>query len=192
MTPELRQQIVEKAAVIDGWMAYAQLNTLIDLASSCEVFIELGSYHGRSTKAISMACPGLIIAVEHFMGAPDISWMTDPQEHENIFRTNLNEELQIGKLRLLSMDGEVAANLLKTEGVLADCIFIDAAHTYEAVKRDIENYIGLVKPGGLLTGHDYGVPGEPGTCWSGVVQAVNEAFPNVEAVNGIWIHRVLQ
>ena len=47
-----------------------------------------------------------------------------------------------------------------------DFIYIDALHTYEGVKNDIQNYKGLLIPGGFLAGHDYG--------WDGVKQAVDE------------------
>lgn len=36
-----------------------------------------------------------------------------------------------------------------------DFVFIDAQHTYSCVRDDINAWIGKVKPGGLLCGHDY-------------------------------------
>ena len=47
-----------------------------------------------------------------------------------------------------------------------DFVFIDAQHTYEACKEDIETWFPKVRPGGLITGHDYR--------WHGVNQAVTE------------------
>lgn len=54
---------------------------------------------------------------------------------------------------------------------LADAAFIDAAHDYEGCAADIAHYRKLLKPGGILCGHDY-----EGVHHSGVVQAVDEAF----------------
>jgi hypothetical protein len=53
----------------------------------------------------------------------------------------------------------------------ADFVFVDAGHSYQAVKSDIERWQSKVKPGGWFGGHDYH--------WShpGVVRAVDEAFP---------------
>lgn len=53
-----------------------------------------------------------------------------------------------------------------------DFIYIDADHTYEAVKSDLESWYPKLKKGGIMSGHDYvevttSVP-------FGVVQAVNE------------------
>lgn len=36
-----------------------------------------------------------------------------------------------------------------------DFVFIDADHSYEGCKADIDAWAGKVKPGGLLAGHDY-------------------------------------
>ena len=36
-----------------------------------------------------------------------------------------------------------------------DFVYIDGNHDYDCVKRDITNYYPLVKPGGVLGGHDY-------------------------------------
>jgi len=38
---------------------------------------------------------------------------------------------------------------------MLDFVYIDGNHSYEYVKRDIENYHCLVKPGGFVGGHDY-------------------------------------
>lgn len=38
---------------------------------------------------------------------------------------------------------------------LLDFVYIDADHHYEPVKKDIETYWPMVKPGGLMGGHDF-------------------------------------
>lgn len=79
-----------------------------------------------------------------------------------------------------------------------DMIFIDADHDYPGVKNDIALAKHVVKPGGILSGHDYA--GD-----NGVVQAVHElcGTPNVSDWDGgplpgadlgkgrcWWVHRV--
>ena len=52
-----------------------------------------------------------------------------------------------------------------------DWIYIDGNHLYDYVKQDLELYYPKVKPGGYITGDDYGVEG----WWSnGVQKAVDE------------------
>ena len=69
----------------------------------------------------------------------------------------------------------------KIEDQSLDFVFIDAQHDYEAVKQDIQLWRPKVKPGGLLSGHDYD-PKFPGA-----MKAVNEMIeaPKV-TTNSVW------
>lgn len=67
------------------------------------------------------------------------------------------------------------SKILKTTSVEAapfvvdeslDFVFIDALHTYDAVKEDIATWYPKVRTGGLVAGHDWR--------WDGVAQAVRE------------------
>jgi len=61
-----------------------------------------------------------------------------------------------------------------------DVVFIDAGHTYEEVKNDIEKW--LPKARMVIAGHDY-LPG----VWDGVIKAVDEKFGKPDGVAGsIW------
>jgi hypothetical protein len=52
-----------------------------------------------------------------------------------------------------------------------DWIYVDGNHLYEFVKQDLELYYPKIKPGGYITGDDYGVRG----WWeNGVQRAVDE------------------
>ena len=53
-----------------------------------------------------------------------------------------------------------------------DLVFIDGDHSYEAIKQDIQGWGKKVRPGGLLSGHDF----HP--VFPGVIQAVQESFGN--------------
>jgi len=52
-----------------------------------------------------------------------------------------------------------------------DFVFIDGNHEYEAVKEDIEEWTKVVKPGGIVCGHDYV---KDDSRKYGVIEAVNE------------------
>lgn len=43
----------------------------------------------------------------------------------------------------------------KFESNFFDFIYLDADHSYKAIKKDIENWYEKLKPGGILAGHDY-------------------------------------
>lgn len=54
-----------------------------------------------------------------------------------------------------------------------DWVYLDAEHTYEAVRRDLSAWASRVRPGGFVCGDDYGVRGWWG---SGVTRAVYETI----------------
>ena len=65
-----------------------------------------------------------------------------------------------------------------------DMIFLDADHSYEAIKQDIEAWYPKVIPGGVLCGHDYGMETYPG-----VEKAVRESFPgwDIFVYGRVWM-----
>lgn len=67
-----------------------------------------------------------------------------------------------------------------------DLVYIDANHTYEAVKTDIEAWLPKVRKGGIISWHDYR------RRWSGVMNAVDEKFGNPDQTfeDSSWIVEV--
>ena len=76
------------------------------------------------------------------------------------------------------------AAALQVEDGWADFVFIDAAHSYHAVKGDIEAWRPKVKPGGWFGGHDYH------SAHPGVIRAVDEAFGERVEVLPYWVWTV--
>jgi hypothetical protein len=91
------------------------------------------------------------------------------------------------RCRVMRMTSELAAAQVPDKSL--DFVFIDADHTYEATKRDIELWLPKVKT--IIIGHDYNGKGDRAGCW-GVKRAVDEAFGDqVEIRKGlIWAHRL--
>lgn len=85
-------------------------------------------------------------------------------------------------IKLLRSDSTDAARQLAAEGVRLDSLWIDGGHTREQVTADISAWLPLVRPGGLICGHDY---------WArdaGVMDAVNDLLPDFQVVSTtrIW------
>jgi hypothetical protein len=64
------------------------------------------------------------------------------------------------------------------DGSLSFC-FIDAAHDYESVKRDLEAWGPKVRADGILAGHD--------ADWHEVKKAVAELVPDYKIVGCVWM-----
>jgi SAM-dependent methyltransferase len=82
------------------------------------------------------------------------------------------QEIQAGTVRLHESDSVEA--LRRFPDGYFDWIYIDANHSYESVKRDIDEAKRAVKRGGLLVFNDYAFWSHREFMAYGVVQAVNE------------------
>jgi len=68
-----------------------------------------------------------------------------------------------------------------------DWVYIDANHKYEYVKENLQVWTPKVKPGGIVSGHDYDNPKGYGKGWN-VKKAVDEFVPkSLLSVEGlVW------
>jgi SAM-dependent methyltransferase len=81
----------------------------------------------------------------------------------NISGSNLVSNITWKNLTLICADSTAKRTISLTDKLGPyDLIFIDANHTYEYVKKDFENYIKLLTPGGVLAFHDIDCPDWPG------------------------------
>ena len=153
-------------------------------AAECQTVVEIGSWKGRSTHALAEMCPGTVFAVDHFNGSPgpDISKEmkeAKPGEVREAFHKNMNGFMESGKVRLLEGTSEKAAWKFEVEHLRPDMVFIDGDHRYESVCQDIRSWKALVRPGGLLCGHD--------SDEYGVRKAINELLPGWQPGPGrLW------
>jgi predicted O-methyltransferase YrrM len=72
------------------------------------------------------------------------------------------------RARILKLDFRVAVDQIDYG---LDFCFLDAAHSYQDTMQQILLYAPLVRPGGIVAGHDYGYP-QPG--FEGVANAVDD------------------
>ena len=92
-----------------------------------------------------------------------------------------------GRTRMIKLPSVEAAAQCEPDSL--DCLYIDAAHTYENVKADLEAWYPIVKPGGMIGGHDFGVRegddhNTPNPERLGVAEAVMEFADRI----GVKIH----
>lgn len=88
------------------------------------------------------------------------------KQQENIYNDVLRKSKIIENFRLLRESSQTASTLFEDNSL--DFVFIDANHSYDSVKLDIELWLPKIRTGGCLGGHDYSV------VYFGVIQAVNE------------------
>ena len=179
---------LKNALATEGWMKPAELEWLARKASKAQRIAEVGSWMGRSTTAMAdnMEASAVLIAVDTWRGSEEIKSNLEGKPDDyvyDIFCKNLKVHIESGRVSPLRLASVEAARELQAKGSTAfDMVFIDGAHDYENVKADIQAWNPLVKPGGLLCGHDWGHPP--------IVQAVRELLGNPKSSSTIWYARM--
>lgn len=123
--------------------------------------VEIGSFSGVSSELFALHCKE-INCVDRWVSYNEIN---DPEiiEGEKRFDELVKKYSNIKKIKSSS---EEASKMFEDESL--DFVYIDAAHDYENVKKDILCWLPKVKLNGVIAGHD--------VTMSGVYQAVNEIF----------------
>ncbi|MDB5387661.1 MAG: hypothetical protein JWM11_3307 [Planctomycetaceae bacterium] len=168
-----RHEAVTRAYEIPGQTWPSELCWLFDHLTNSRSHAEIGVFCGRSLFTSCLAIPeGEVFAADLaapqcFCPVPDAKWLLSVQEATAHAIREHNPGVTLEFLR----EGSLAAALsLHSRGTVLDSVFIDGSHEYEHVMADIQAWRALVKPGGLICGHDYWPP-DPG-----VMRAVNEVF----------------
>jgi predicted O-methyltransferase YrrM len=161
------------------------LDLIKELGDNSEkTMIEIGSFVGESTVLFAQSFKK-VIAIDPFEADYDPQ---DPTsylfEFDNVYQTYLDRITVYSNIQTIIDTSDDAVKELNSETY--DFIYLDGLHTYEGVKTDIQNYLPLVKKGGVIGGHDYTdkIPH-----LVGVYQAVNEMFGTPDKVfkDNSWI-----
>ena len=162
---------------IYGWMHEDERMALRRWAFGCKV-LELGCYEGLSTMQLAMTATH-VTTIDTFDGraTPRV------QSTEENFHLNMRACGNTDKV--FAIKGETSHVMPKLEEKSFDFIFIDADHSYEAVKADIANARRLLKDGGAMALHDCN--DKHGGIWQAVSEM--EGMHLVEQTNSIGVFR---
>ena len=179
---EIASQIdISKALSLPGWMSERELVWLATQAQDCKFIVEFGSYCGRSTRALAdnSSSNTVIYAVDPWDGkyfTDDGRELMDVNTYVMpLFLENLSDHINSGKVHPRRMFSKSFTSFL------IDMIFIDGDHRYNTVVSDIHAGLSMLRPGGIISGHDYGHP-----VWPGVKKAVDEILGITEKEDTIW------
>lgn len=156
---------------VEGYLEPAEgayLYTLARLAPK-GIVVELGTYKGKS--AVCLAQAGPVYSIDHFAGeqftnitaeavdtgAPAALGVHPDHYHgtyANDCYANLERYGVSPHVHLVNQDSAEAAAHFARQGDRVALLFVDAAHHYEAVRRDFEAWAPMLAPGGAIAFHD--------------------------------------
>ena len=194
--------IGREKGVVPGWTAGEYRDFLRGLfrtfpADKDLVFVEVGTWMGSSAiiaadvlKELKMK--GCVICVDTWLGSPE-HYFNIPRDRGypavyKEFLQNVFDYDHTDVIIPITLPSMQAIKVLQKLGVVADIVFIDAAHEYTPVFLDCIEYFNILRPGGEMMGDDYN------EAWPEVIKAVDDfvkhAKTSIEIVgNRVWHFR---
>lgn len=166
-----------------GGGSLTEMFQLVDGDKTIRRYVEIGGYEGGSILALALRFANRDLdfhCVESFMGNLDGTMDGHRLPRRAAFEQHLARfpSLRVHLEARPSPHGAAAFD----NGML-DCVFIDGCHDTPAVLADIDVWLPKVRPGGWLTGDDYG--------WPSVKEAVHQRFNDARGTPSgcVWIRR---
>jgi hypothetical protein len=154
---------------------------------------EIGVFKGTMSAALLSRKDLSLVMVDSwagdgadYMGQGDLHARLSQDQQDSYYKTTLqNVGFAGGRATIIRKSSLEAAGYIE-DGSL-DFVFIDADHSYEGCKADIQAWSPKLKPGGLLSGHDYDHPELPG-----VKRAVDEFCAPEVGKNRTWFRKSME
>ncbi len=173
-----------------------QAAVLVDLIlnNNCKKIAEIGVWKGHTVRHILREIGGKI---DSYWAIDQWDVLKPAEEYGRMGRLSYDDWIALYKracedmlwfpsLHVVRLPSNEVADFMWDE--YFDLVFIDADHYYDHVIKDIKAWIGKVKKGGILCGHDYGSRRH-----SDIKRAVNDVFgsDNIELLEAtVWMKRV--
>ena len=141
------------------------------LAALCrdKTVLELGAYHGYSTVVIASVA-GKVVSVDWHQG-DDMAGRGDTWD---VFCNTVSRYGVASRVEAVKERFETALPRLLREGEQFDGCFLDAHHSEESVRADLDLALPLVRAGGFIAYHDYGRGAATGHPGFGVTEAADD------------------
>jgi len=172
---------------VPGWCDYkAFYSAIAKVIPDGGTFVEIGSWMGQSIIHFCQEIQNLgktvnVTCIDTFKGEPhQPAHVAIVESHGGSildeFKRNITDAQVDHMIEIIEGDSAESASFLTDQS--CDVVYIDAAHDYDSVVRDIAAWKSKVKPNGILSGHDYP--------WDDVKRAVDE----YAAADGCEIHQI--
>jgi predicted O-methyltransferase YrrM len=145
-----------------------------DVPAGSEI-VEIGTFDGRTALNLAInARPGVSIATLDLPADQASALAIEDSERRYVDKPAPGARLRscggpwrVYAERVVQLRGDSATFDWSPHHGRAGLVFVDGSHAYDYVRKDSETAMRLVRPGGVVLWHDYGV-------WPGVNQALEE------------------
>lgn len=127
---------------------------LNEYAKGTDLIIEVGTFLGGTADTFLSAMDGRLVCVDTFRGLLADDHFRVTREAALLMVVDRLDRFG-DRVTIIIGESTVVASTFRPES--ADRVFLDGAHDYESVVADIRAWLPVVKPDGLLVGHDFEV-----------------------------------
>jgi hypothetical protein len=168
MEQQLSGDMFEKIKKIEGWLWDSEIGLLYFYASHAvkelqrgEILVEIGSWQGRSTVTIGLACKeqkkGHVLAIDPydrlFVGKQiEATVLSSFRIAESKLKKNISRFALRSYIQHIPLSSHKAYSLYRLSNVRF--LFIDGDHNYDAVYFDTYHWTRALVNGGYLLLHD--------------------------------------
>lgn len=129
---------------------------LVKLLPENSVVAELGVAEGNFSNDLLEAGVGILYSVDNWGHIPHVTGDGNfPQDFHDANYKAATEKLSKFGYRSLIFKGLTVGVASRIPDNFLDMVYLDAAHYYDGVISDLVSWYPKVKPGGIISGHDY-------------------------------------
>ena len=145
---------MEKISIRNAKFAKIGLQDMLDYIGHIGVMAELGCYVGDSTEIFAKNVD-TIYAIDPWVNGYDPDDDSSDKYPMEIVEAQFDELCKSHlNIRKIKMRSEEAIKLFNDNYLYL--VYVDAIHTEQGVRADIELWLPKIKEGGWIAGHDYG------------------------------------
>lgn len=129
-----------------------------------KTIVEVGTaYGGNAYHLLSTVNVAELICIDPYVFYPAMPGFICQQEYDTLHQFATDRLKPWPQAEIWKMTSKEAIEDILT----VDLVFLDGSHDYEDVAWECEHYSKIIRPGGVLSGHDYNI-------FEGVNKAVDE------------------
>jgi hypothetical protein len=123
--------------------------------------VEVGVFAADLSKRLLKLKPDLMLHMVDSWGDYEQSYVESDDYHGQLTDASQETFFKMAQASVKPFNGRAvihrdkSINVARKAPEALDFVFIDADHSYEGCKADIEAWAPKIRPGGLLCGHDY-------------------------------------
>lgn len=148
-----------EAAMINGraFIHPDEIEPFCRYAAAAYTLVEIGTGYGACACLMLLSAPARarVHSIDPFLGDTHGTWQSSAQQaRQHVQNAAAALGFEASRWVLHVGTSHDVAQEAREAGLMADLVFVDGDHTYEACKQDVEDWLPMLRVGGVVLLHD--------------------------------------